>query len=66
MLLLVVVAFVGFVAEDYGRLLVEAVGPFYALPVALAVVIAFRIADLVVPRRDGESWFWSLIRSGGE
>ena len=66
MLLLFVVAIVGFLVYDHGRLLVEAVGPLYALPVAAAVVIVFRIADLIAPRRDGESWFWSLIRSGGE
>jgi hypothetical protein len=65
-LLLAVLAFVGFIVYDHGRQLVETVGPFYALLVVIGVVVVFRIADFVVPRRDGESWFWSVIRSGAE
>ncbi len=65
-LLLAVVAFVGYFVYDYGRLLVERVGPFYALVVVVGVVIVFGIADFVAPRRDGQSRFWSAFRSGGE
>ena len=62
LLLLTVVAIGGFIVYDFGRVLVESVGPFYGLLVILGAVIVFRIADLVAPRRDGESWFWSMFR----
>ncbi len=64
--LLTVVVIVGFLVYDFGRLIVEGFGPFDALLVVVGAAIVFRIADLAAPRSDGESWFWSVLRSGGE
>ena len=63
---LAVVAFVGVGVYEYGRGLIEMVGPVYALLVVGATVFVFRMADYCLPRSDGESWFWHGIRRGGE
>ena len=56
-------------AYEFGSMLVDIFGVFYAALVAGGTVIVCFVADRVVPRHDGGSWFgwlFAVMSSGDE